>query len=43
MIVLGDKSKGDEFEIENNKTGEKTTVKFDDLSRFFLEIKLDVK
>ena len=43
MIVLGDKSKEDEFEIESIKTGEKTTVKFDDLSKFFLEIKFDVK
>ena len=43
MIVLGDKSKEDEFEIESTKTGEKTTVKFNDLSKFFLEIKFDIK
>ena len=35
--------KEDEFEIESIKTGEKTTVKFDDLSKFFLEIKFDIK
>ncbi len=36
MIVLGDKSNNEEFEIENIKTGEKTTVKFEDLSKFFM-------
>ena len=43
MMVLGDKSKEDEFEIENTKTGEKTTVKFEDLKKFFLEIKFDLR
>ena len=43
MMVLGDKTKEDEFEIENTKTGEKTTVKFEDLKKFFLEIKFELK
>ena len=43
MMVLGDKTKDDEFEIENTRTGEKETVRMEDLKQFFLEIKFDLK
>ena len=35
MVVIGDKTEGENLEIENNLTGEKITITIDDIERIF--------